>query len=173
MRISRYKTGAQLLRGAEMTNSVKLIDVGNEALYATGSLIAITAKHIAVLKSEVHSSPRQRVRICTHPGVDDALHEMFVCYTKEAKVAPHKHVGKDETFYVMEGEMSLILYNDHGDVKNILRMGDPQSGKAFCVRVPRDTYHTVILHSEYCVLHEHTPGPFDRADTVWASWGKV
>ena len=151
---------------------VRLIRTSEEAYYAVGELIFIGAEEIDTLKAEVNNCSRQRVRICTHPNVDAVLHEMFVCYTRDTKIAPHKHVGKDETFCVMEGDMDFIVYNDTGDVKRILHMGDPQSGKPFCVRVPMDTFHSVRLNSEFCVLHEATPGPFDRKDTVWATWGK-
>lgn len=149
---------------------MKLIRTSDEAFYATEGLIAIRASDMDVLRTEVCKTPRQRVRICTHANVDEILHEMFVCYTRDTQIAPHKHVGKDETFYVMEGDMDFIVYNDTGDVKEILPMGDPKSGKAFCVRVPKDTYHKVVLNSDYCILHEATPGPFAREDTVWAKW---
>lgn len=151
---------------------MKLVRTSEEAFYAVGDgePIHICNADIEALKAIVHGCARKRVRICTHSNVDDALHEMFVCYTKETQIAPHKHVGKDETFYVMEGEMDFILYNDSADVKKIIRMGSAQSGLPFCIRVPRDTYHKVVLHSEYCLLHEATPGPFLREDTVWANW---
>lgn len=145
---------------------MRLIRTSDETFYAVDGLLSITDADIAVLREEVSKTSRQRIRICTHSNVDAPLHEMFVCYTRDTAIAPHKHVGKDETFYVMEGDMDFILYNETGDVKQILPMGPPGSGKAFCVRVPANTYHSVRLNSDFCVLHEATPGPFDRADTV-------
>lgn len=149
---------------------MKLVRISEEAFYCEGSPIAMHDEDIAFLRSEVNRTARKRIRICTHPDVDAKLHEMFVCYTKDTKIAPHKHLGKDETFYVMEGEMDFITYDDDGKVRNVLPMGDTKSGKAFCVRVPMDTYHSVKLHSEFCVLHESTPGPFRPEDTLWARW---
>lgn len=152
---------------------MRLVRTSEEAFYALGDLIYIGADEINILKAEVNNCSRKRVRICTHENIDAKLHEMFVCYTRDTKIAPHKHVDKDETFYVMEGDMDFILYNDTGDVKKILHMGTPGSGLPFCVRVPMNTFHSVRLNSDFCVLHEATPGPFDRADTVWATWGKA
>lgn len=149
---------------------VSLVRTSEEAYYAIGDLVYITGKDIDVLKNAVNHCARKRVRICTHENVESKLHEMFVCYTKTTNIAPHRHVGKDEIFYVMEGEMDFVVYNDDGTVRQTLPMGDPRSGKAFCVRVPMNTYHSVVLHSEFCVLHEATPGPFNRADTQWATW---
>lgn len=145
---------------------MRLIQTSDEAFYAVDGLISFNDADMAFLRAAVLKSPRHRMRICTHANVDSALHEMFVAYTRETAIAPHKHVGKDETFYVMEGDMDFIVYNETGDVKQILPMGPPGSGKAFCVRVPADTYHSVRLNSDFCILHEATPGPFDRADTV-------
>lgn len=145
---------------------MRLIRTNDETFYAVDGLLSISDAELAVLKAEMVNTPRQRLRICTHANADAALHEMFVCYTRSTAIAPHKHVGKDETFYVIEGDMDFILYNDTGDVKQILPMGPPGSGKAFCVRVPASTFHSVRVNSDFVVLHEATRGPFDRADTV-------
>lgn len=151
---------------------MRLIRINDEAFYAVDGLIAISDADIVVLKEAVHQTPRKRVRICTHSGVEAAHHEMFVCYTSETEVAPHKHVLNDETFCVLEGDMDFILYNESGDIRSITPMGAPGSGKPFSVRVPRDTYHTIKLNSDYCVLHVTNPGPYQRENTVWVKWSK-
>ncbi len=123
-----------------------------------------------MLKREVVSCRRHRVRICTHPHVNAALHEMFVCYSNKVAIQPHKHLGKDEIFHVLEGLMDVILYNDTGDVQRVIRMGDYASGLPFCLRNPMDVFHSVVVRTPFAVLHEATPGPYIRPATVYASW---
>ncbi len=125
--------------------------------------MVVGPKEFDLLKSMVHGTSRKRISICTHKDVNDPLHEMFVCYTKETSVGIHKHVGKDESFQVLEGELSFILYNDHQDVDALILM---QAGDY--VRVPKDRFHSIVLHSVYCILKVTTTGPFERDKTVWA-----
>lgn len=149
---------------------MNLIRTEPEAFYSDDKLKLVGEEEIKVLKSEVHVSPRKRIRLCTHDSIESDLHEMFVCYTKDTIISPHKHVGKEETFYIMEGAMDLLLYDEDGKLTSRTPMAERGSGRPFCVRVPMNTYHTVTLHSEYCVIHLSNCGPFDRSKTVWASW---
>jgi cupin fold WbuC family metalloprotein len=137
-----------------------------EAFYGIG--LGVGAEEIAVLKAEVHKTPRKRIRLCTHSDTDAALHEMFVCYTKDTDIGAHKHTDKDETFYVMEGEMDFVVFDDAGRVTTTLPMGG--AGEPFCVRVPINTWHTVRLKTDYCVIHLSNVGPFAKDRTVWAQW---
>lgn len=150
----------------------RMVWTGMEAYYALGDMFAIGHPEMELLRREVLTAPRKRVRLCTHANMKARLHEMFVCYTPGAKIAPHKHLAKDESFHVLEGALDFITYNETGDVTEITSMGDRHSGLPFYVRVPMDTNHAVNVTSEFCILHEGTAGPFDRAHTVWAQWGR-
>lgn len=149
---------------------MNLIRKEPEAFYSDDDLKVVGEAEMQALKDEVHNTPRKRIRLCTHTDIDALLHEMFVCYTKDTIISPHKHVGNEETFYIMEGKMDLLLYDEWGTLKSRTEMGERGSGKPFCVRVPADTFHTVTLHSDYCLIHLANCGPFDRSKTVWASW---
>lgn len=144
----------------------RMVKTSDEALYALAGSYAIGEREMQMLREEVVKAPRHRIRICTHKSANELLHEMFVCYTRETAIAPHKHLSKDESFHLLDGELDFIMFNQTGDVKEIIPMGIKGSGKPFYVRVPRDTYHTVAMTSDYCILHEGTAGPFDRAHTV-------
>jgi cupin fold WbuC family metalloprotein len=149
----------------------ELVRTSEEAYYALGDIFSIGETELNVLRKEVMNTSRQRVRICCHRNTLAPLHEMFVCYTKSTRIQPHKHLAKDESFHVLEGNLDLIFYNGTGDVIDIVPMAAKGSSKPFYYRVPRDTYHAVVVNSNYCILHEATAGPFERSHTVWADDG--
>ncbi len=151
-------------------SDAKWIRVSEEVLYTKMFPVSVNEADLEWLRRNVWLTARKRLRLCTHPDVGARLHEMFVCYTRDTQITPHMHRGKDETFFVIEGDMDFVIFNDDRTQRTVLPMGDSRSGKAFCIRVPMDTYHTVRLRSPMCILHEATPGPFVRADTVWADW---
>ena len=122
------------------------------------------------LKNAVASSPRARVRLCCHPSDKAALHEMFVVYTGSTYVRPNKHVGKDESLHVLEGELDFHFLGDDGEVQQSFKLGSYGSGLPFYLRVPAGRCHTVVMRSPVTVLREATPGPFRREDTLWAPW---
>lgn len=152
--------------------TMRMLRTGTEAFHVTEPVVTVGKAEISQLKNEIEWTPRTRIRLCAHKNANDLIHEMFVLYTNKTYIQPNKHIAKDETFHILEGEASFITYNDSGDVQDIVELGDYQSGKAFYFRVPEGMYHSVIMHSDYLVIHEATPGPYDRSATVWASWAK-
>lgn len=148
----------------------RMVRVSEEAFFAVDDVVLVGKSHIDRLKAELPNTSRKRIRLCTHSNVNDSLHEMFVLYTKDTHIQPNKHLGKEETFHILEGEADFIFYNDTGDVTKIIPLGTKESGRSFFVRVPEGVYHTVAMTSDYLVIHEATPGPYVREHTVWAPW---
>lgn len=146
------------------------IRVSEEAYYTTDPVVSVGKNEIERLKAEVNNTARKRIRLCTHRNTNQKLHEMFVVYTSGTLIQPNKHLGKDESFHILEGSADFIFYTDSGDVLEIIPLGTIDSGKPFFLRVPAGVYHTVIMTSPFMVIHEATPGPYDRAHTVWAPW---
>jgi cupin fold WbuC family metalloprotein len=95
---------------------------------------------------------------------------MLIIHARDAYVRPHKHIGKSESFHVVEGEADIIIFNQQGDIKEVVSMGDYSSGKNFYYRITDALYHTVMITSEILVFHESTNGPFVRSDTIFAPW---
>ena len=88
----------------------------------------------------------------------------------DAYVRPHKHIGKSESFHVIEGLLLVVVFDDEGSKIEDIPMGDMHSGELFYYRLPANLYHTVIPQQDFVVFHEVTNGPFDRSDTVFAPW---
>ena len=108
-----------------------------------------------------------------HQTDDDLLHEMFVVYTGMTYVRANKHIGKDESLHILEGEADFVFFDDDGNIIEIVPLGSKSSNKNFFVRVPQGVFHTIIMKSDVLVIHEATPGPFNREETLWASWSPI
>lgn len=141
-----------------------------EAYQATDKVVHLSDSVFGFLGNAIHKSPRKRSRICTHRSVNEKLHEMFVIYNKETYVRPNKHLGKDESVYVLKGEADFIFFDDDGTPRQLVRMRASGADRAYYCRVPAEVYHTIIMRSEEIVLFEGTPGPFNPAETIYADW---
>jgi cupin fold WbuC family metalloprotein len=144
--------------------------VNDEVFIAQGGVVQVRQYDVAFLKGQAQASPKRRARLCTHPGGEDRLHEMLILLDGATYVHPHRHGGKSESFHIIEGEMDVFLFHDDGSVRDIIRMGDYRSGKAFFYRLMEDTYHMPVISGPYVLFHETTNGPFNRGDTQLAPW---
>ena len=141
-----------------------------EAYQAKDAVIHVGVGDINFLGNAMLKSQRRRTRILAHRSSDERLHEMFVIYSNATYVRPNKHIGKDESVFVIRGEIDFLFFDAMGTVTDVVRMGDKDSGKAYYCRVPEGVFHTVIMRSDEVVLFEGTPGPFNPAETVYADW---
>jgi len=141
-----------------------------EVRYATDDIVLVDAGDVARLNAAAQQNPRRRIRLCAHLNVDDRLHEMIIVHTKDTYVRPHKHVGKSESFHVIDGEADVVVFDDDGGVREVIAMGPFASGRPFFYRVAAPVYHTLLIRSDVLVFHETTGGPFRRADTLFAPW---
>jgi len=141
-----------------------------EVLYSTDRIVTVDAAAISELKRAAAANPRRRIRLCAHAGVDDRLHEMLIVHTRDTYVRPHKHIGKSESFHVIEGEVDVVIFGDDGDVTDVIQMGTVASGRPFFYRIATPLFHTLLIRSAELVFHETTNGPFNRAETLFASW---
>ena len=141
-----------------------------EVLVADEPIVQVSRADVEFLKASAAQNERKRIRLCTHPHVDDRLHEMLIVHAKEAYVRPHKHLNKTESVHIIEGLVDVIVFDDVGNIIEVIRMGDYASGYRFYYRMSSPYYHTLLIRSDILVFHETTNGPFDPADTVFAPW---
>lgn len=145
-------------------------ELSAEVLVADGSLVELTTADVEELKAKAVANPRRRIRICAHPDTDNALHEMVIVQMHGAYIPPHRHPGKSESSHVLEGEADLVLFDDAGEVTDVIPLGPYRSGRRFFCRVDQPTYHSLLIRSEFFVYHEVTNGPFRREETDLAPW---
>ena len=144
--------------------------VSDEVLYSPGAITQVNRNDIGCLKELAARNPRRRIRLCAHPDTADPLHEMLIVHMRDAYVPPHRHPGKSESFLIIEGELSVVVFDEAGGVTDVIDMGEPGSGRAFYYRLSEARYHTVIATTDVVVFHEVTNGPFRQEDLERAPW---
>ena len=144
--------------------------INEEVLYAADDIVKADANDIEGLKRKAKLNPRKRIRICVHKDVKENIHEMLIVHGKSCYVHPHNHIGKTESFHIIEGLVDIIIFHENGEINKTISMGDYASGRKFFYRLPPSHFHTLIIRSEVLVFHEITNGPFNPDDTVWADW---
>lgn len=147
---------------------IELERINDEIFVAKESIVSLGEEEASFLKSQAMRSPRCRARICVHKSNGDALHEMLIAISSQSYIHPHKHIAKSESFHIVEGSVDVIIFDDTGDITNIIKMGAPGSGRSYFYRLCEARFHTMIIHSNILVVHEVTNGPFDKDQTILA-----
>ena len=111
-----------------------------------------------------------RVRICAHRDAQSAVQEMLIAFVKGSYVRPHRHLGKSESFHIIEGELSVIFFDDYGVETDRLALSSSDPEKPFYFRGEREHWHTVLIESDYAFIHETTTGPYEDDDRLLAPW---
>lgn len=135
--------------------------------------VRLNVEDVDRLKEEARRARLGRARICTHPRVDAPVHEMIVAQTGQTYIRPHRHLGRSESTFVMEGKFDLVVFNELGKVEEVVPMGDPTSGRSFYYRMDEPRFHTLDIRSDCIVIHEATQGPFRHEDNEVAAWSPM
>ena len=149
---------------------MRIKQFSEEVLFTADQVVKVGRGEIEFLKKRAACNGRKRIRLCTHKDIDDKLHEMLIVHTKDTYVRPHKHPNKSESFHLIEGSADVVIFNEAGNVVEVIQMGDYLSGCRFYYRISNPYYHTLLIRSEVLVFHETTNGPFKGSDTVYAPW---
>lgn len=147
---------------------MNLRKVNDEVFIAEDAIVRLGDAEIAFLKQQAQVSPRKRARICAHKTNDDALHEMVIAISADSYIHPHRHVGKSESFHIVDGEVDIAVFDDTGELSEVIQLGAPASGRCFYYRLSESAFHTLLIRSDFLIVHEVTNGPFDRDRTVLA-----
>jgi cupin fold WbuC family metalloprotein len=141
-----------------------------EVYFADQPIVAVGPEEIGFLQNNVQATARQRTRLCAHQSPEESLHEMFVVYTNSTYMRPNKH-PKEESLHILGGSADFVFFDQVGNVTDVVQLGALSSGRPYYCRVPRDTYHTVLIRSERLTIHEGLTGPFRQdSTTVFAPW---
>ena len=149
---------------------MKFVKVNEEVLYSADRIVRVGQEDIEFLKAAALKNKRERIRLCGHRSTGDAVHEMLIVHTRSTYVRPHKHLGKSESFHVIEGSANIVVFDDSGTVAEIVPMGPHGTRRNFFYRLSEPAFHTLLITSDFFVFHETTNGPFKREETVFAPW---
>lgn len=149
---------------------MNLKEINPEVFVCDVPLVTVDDKTISFLIHRANTAPRFRVRLCAHQKNEDVLHEMIIVMTEKTYIRPHKHHNKSESMHIIDGVADIVRFDDIGEIKQLIPLGDYKSGHTFYYRVNDSHYHTLILRSPFLVVHETTNGPFNPTLTQFAPW---
>lgn len=144
--------------------------INDEIFVAQDPIVKFGPAEVAFIKAQAVANRRRRARICAHKTNNDALHEMLIAISAQSYIHPHKHVDKSESFHIIEGVVDVVIFDDDGTVADIIELGDHASGRTFYYRLAHSAFHTLLLNTDFLVVHEVTNGPFSREKTLLAPW---
>jgi cupin fold WbuC family metalloprotein len=147
---------------------MNLVQQSPDVYVAPGPISKIGSKEIALLKSAAMASPRGRVRVNLHPTREDRLHEMFIAIRPDSYIHPHKHLDKSEAFHVVYGAVDIVIFDDLGEILEILELAAGDAQRSFYYRLSSPFYHTLVVRTDVLVVHEITNGPFVPGATLLA-----
>lgn len=147
-----------------------LRQVSPEVLYCSEALPRLDAADVSALCRQAAHGPRGRARICTHGDPSALLHEMFISMDGGGYVRPHRHLGRAESFHVLSGRATIVLFDEQGAPLERFDVGDLASGRSFYYRLDTPTFHSLVVDVGPFVFHEVTTGPFDPASSQQAPW---
>ena len=144
--------------------------VSNEVYYLKNKPTNLNKADIKKLIDLAKKNQSKKIRLCFHDSINSNVHEMLIVHSKSTYVKPHKHLNKEETMMILEGNADYIIFDNTGKVKKIIEMGNYESGKSFYQIIPKQTFHMIVIKSDWLVFKEVTQGPFNTKDTVFAPW---
>jgi cupin fold WbuC family metalloprotein len=149
---------------------VTLLQTSPEVFLTEGPIATIGDQDIAMLRQAVRETPKRRVRINAHPASGDALHEMIIAIEPGSYIRPHKHPEKSEAFHIIEGQVDIVVFSEHGDIERIVSLAAYGGRHPFYYRMSTAHFHTLIIRSDLLVVHEITNGPFLPSGTIYAGF---
>jgi glucose-6-phosphate isomerase len=135
-------------------------------------ILEVTPEIIDDLKRRALASPRKRSRLCMHRTPAELTHEMLIVFHKDTYMPPHRHpAGKSESYHIVDGSMTVFLFDDAGRVIRSIEMEKTGRGKPFLYRLSASIWHMPVPTSEWVVYHETYSGPFEKnRDVEFPSW---
>ena len=131
---------------------MKLDISDKEVLRATSHPLNLKKKDIEYLQSIALSNITGKSRICLHKNIEEKLHEMFIFHKKDYYVRPHRHFNKSESILILEGSADLVLFDEKGDIQNVIHLENFSSGNKFTMFFALSNKSDCFVFSKSLVL---------------------
>ena len=130
-----------------------------------------------LLTQSAKQSSRQRQHKNIHQHYNDPCQRLFNAIGIDSYIRPHRHSidPKDECLIAVRGRMALVVFDDIGQVQQIIRFGaqadESQQVIGVGVNLPAAAWHTVIAEVPGSILFEVKSGPFNPEQAKeYAAW---
>ena len=110
----------------------------------------------------------------TGKELDETYQRFLNILCKGTYVRPHRHTNppKAETFLILEGNISFLIFSDQGEIieSHILQAG----GSKYGIDILPGVWHSLVCISDTAVCFEGKHGPYNPAnDKDFASWAPL
>jgi glucose-6-phosphate isomerase len=133
-------------------------------------IFALGAKEIEFVKQAAVKDHFGRARLCLHKNQDDKVQEMVIAMMPDTYVRPHRHKGKAESYHLIEGGMTVVLFDEKGNLSRRVTLKADSKESLFAYRVSAGVWHTVVVDTKPVVFHEISAGPYTASGLEFASW---
>ncbi len=140
------------------------------AIFNTDAVLQVEQSLVDELKSRALTSPSGRFRLCMHHATTEAVQQMIIAHRRASYSRPHRQ-DASKLYIMIEGELLILVFDDHGAVSKRIPLKRPGGDAPFCVRLAAGCWHTTFATSEVAVVCEvlGAPNPDGRA-TEHPAW---
>lgn len=129
-----------------------------------------TQTEIDHLVEKARASDRRRAHHNLHATLEDPIQRLYIALEPDTYVRPHRHTepGKWESFVLLQGHLSLLTFDDKGQVETRVEL-TPEGHRT--AEFPPGTWHTLVCRESPTVIMEIKPGPFTpTGEQDFAPW---
>ena len=136
-----------------------------------------SSEYLDELTQAAEQSSRQRQHKNIHQHYNEPCQRLFNAIGINSYIRPHRHSidPKDECLIAVRGLMSLVVFDDIGQVLQVVQFGvqtnAAKTPMSVGVNLPDGPWHTVISEDSCSILFEAKSGPFNPEQAKeWATW---
>ena len=131
----------------------------------------ISHKVLDQLSLEASGSERLRKNLNLHDDYADPCQRLFIAMEPGTYIRPHRHTDplKPECFMAARGKLALVVFDDDGEVKQVISFGD--GCDTLAIDLPAGEWHSIIVIEPGSIFFETKPGPYvAMSDKDFAPW---
>jgi len=123
----------------------------------------ISSNDLATLK-DIAQNFDEPARICFHDSEASDLHLMLISLKPCLEYPVHRHLDGDECLILMQGELSVDLYDHAFNLEKHIYISPLSSKESdeLAILLKKNQWHSVKSGSEGATFIEVKPGPFDK-----------
>ena len=148
---------------------LKVKRVSEQWFSADESPVSIGRHEIEFLKAVMRRSQLGEMGLEINLGSTSPLREIIQLRLRQQYVRP-RMLPVDESIHVLEGAADVLFFDDNGTIMKSIPIGSYGSERKFYVRVPAQTHHFVLMHSDLLVTHEVKTAPSRSQEISFAAW---
>jgi cupin fold WbuC family metalloprotein len=131
----------------------------------------ISHKVLDQLSLEASGSERLRKNLNLHDDYADPCQRLFIAMEPGTYIRPHRHTDppKPECFMAIRGKLALVVFDDDGEVKQVISFGD--GCDTLAIDLPAGEWHSIVVLEPGSIFFETKPGPYvAMSDKDFAPW---